>query len=101
MAKEILDIYVEQGYPYNFDIDFNLFDGTDLENDYTCVFYNSSIGSKNYSVVSNTFKLTLSKEDTGKITKNLETYVVYATETATGLTDKLLSGRIILDKKVV
>jgi hypothetical protein len=48
MAKEILDIYVEVGYPYEYLLDFNLFDGTDLENNYTCWFYNKHINSKQF-----------------------------------------------------
>jgi hypothetical protein len=101
MAKEIIDIYVEQGYSYNFDLDFNLFDGTDLEDEYTCYFYNESIGEKQYSAIDNVFKLTLSESDTGKVQANLEEYVVYAIDSSTGSKEKLLSGRIIIDKKVV
>lgn len=100
MAKEIIDIYVEQGYSYNFDLDFNLFDGTDLEDEYSCYFYNKSIGEKQYLVLDNVFKLTLSETDTGKVSKNLEEYSVYARDNSTGTKEKLLSGRIILDKKV-
>ena len=46
------------------------------------------------------YTLTLSGTDTAKLTDNLEEYVVYVTETATGVESKLLTGRIHLDKKV-
>lgn len=100
MAKEIIDIYVEQGYPYSFDLDFNLYDGTDLENDYTCYFYNEYIGTKTYSVLTGKYVLTLTSEDTGKIVNNLSKYVVYTVNNTTSEKDKLLTGRIVLDKKV-
>ena len=100
MAKEILDIYVEAGYPYNFDIDFNTDTGVDLEGDYTCWFENKHIGKKQYSVVDNTFKLTLTSEDTGKLIENLEEYVVYAIQSSNAEPNKLLSGRIVLDKLI-
>jgi hypothetical protein len=100
MAKEIIDIYVEQGYSYNFDIDFNLFDGTDLEDEYTCYFYSTNIGEKEYTLEDNQWKLTLSESDTGKLVKSLEEYSVYAKNNITQLQEKLLSGRIILDKKI-
>lgn len=99
MAKEIIDIYVEQGYPYNFDLDFNLFDGSNLEDDYTCYFYSDSIGTKEYDVEDNIFKLTLSEADTSKLDNNLENYVVYVINTQTSTKEKLLSGRIHLDRK--
>lgn len=98
--KEIIDIYVEPSYSYNFDLDFNLFDGTDLENDYTCYFYSDSIGTKQYATEDNMFKLTLSEADTGKLLNNLEDYVVYAINNLTSEKDKLLTGRIIIDKKI-
>ena len=101
MAKEIIDIYVEQGYPYSFDLDFNLYDGTDLENDYTCTFYNKNIGYKNFTNTGGYFSLVLTFEDTGKIVNNLENYVVYVTKISNSNKSKLLSGRIHLDKKVV
>lgn len=97
MAKEILDIYVEQGYPYDFDLDFNSIDGTDLENDYTCYFVNDSIGSKQFEVINNRYNMVLTSEDTGKLINNLEQYTIYAYEIVTGKKNKLLSGRIHLD----
>lgn len=100
MAKEILDIYVEQGYPYEFSIDLNTTDGVDLEPDYTAYFYNEDIGTKTFEVLANTYRLVLSSEDTGKITENLTKYVVYAVNNSTTEKDKLLTGRIVLDKKV-
>ena len=105
MAKEIIDIFIEEGYPYDFELDFNDVEDADLEDDYSCIFYSSSIGSKSFSVGTNLlgedmYTLTLSGTDTAKLTDNLEEYVVYVTETATGVESKLLTGRIHLDKKV-
>ena len=100
MAKELIDIYVEQGYPYDFTLDFNDTYGNDLENDYTTYFYNKSIGTKSFSVILSAYTLALSAEDTGKISSNLEEYSVYAVNNTTSDKSKLLSGRIILDKKV-
>lgn len=100
MAKEIIDIYIEKGYPYPFDIDFNTEDGLDLESEYTCWFENKDIGLKQFSVIDNTFKLILTQEDTGKLESNLEDYVVYAQKISTSEYEKLLSGRIIIDEKV-
>ena len=97
MAKEILDIYVEQGYPYDFDLDFNASDGSNLESSHTCYFFSNSIGIKQFSIVDNKYNLVLGAEDTGKLVNNLEAYDIYAYETSTGSKIKLLSGRIILD----
>ena len=101
MAKELLDIYVEQNYPYEFTLDFNNSAGTDLEGDYTCTFYNESIGSKTFSVVSDEYYLQLSIADTNSIVNNLEEYVVYVSSNTTVEKYKLISGRIVLDSKVV
>lgn len=98
--KEIIDIYIEPSYTYNFDLDFNLFDGTNLEDDYSCYFYSSSIGTKNYIVEDDIFKLTLSEADTGKLSNNLEEYVVYSQNNNTTEKEKLLTGRIIINKKI-
>ena len=100
MAKEIIDIYIEQGYPYNFDLDFNLFDGSNLEDDYTCYFYSESIGTKQYTTTNNMFELTLSEADTNRLEMNLENYSVYVVNNQTSIEEKLLSGRIHLDKKI-
>ena len=43
MAKEILDIYVEKGYEYEFNLNFNSDTGTELEPKYECWFESSSI----------------------------------------------------------
>ena len=99
MAKEIIDIYIEQGYEYDFVLDYNLASGGDLESDYTCYFHNDSVGTKQFSVISGSYSLTLTEEDTGKITNNLESYVVYVQHNTTQKHEKLLSGRIHLDKK--
>ena len=100
MAKEILDIYIEQGYEYQFSLDFNLFDNSDLESQFTCKFYNSSIGYKTFTNIGSSYSLALTAEDTGKISNNLEVYEVYVTEIATGISSKLLNGRIIIDRKI-
>ena len=100
MAKEIIDIYIEQGYEYEFALDYNDSEGNDLETTYTCYFHNDNIGTKTFSVVANAFTLTLTEEDTGKLENNLEEYVVYTKHNTTQKHDKLLAGRIHLDNKV-
>lgn len=97
--KEILDIYVEQGYPYEFELDFNTADGLDLEGDYNCYFYNETIGSKTFSSNGELYSLILSETDTDKLTTNLQEYVVHVVNSSTSQKDKLLSGRIVVDKK--
>lgn len=94
MAKEILDIYVEKGYEYEFNLNFNSDTGTDLEPEYDCWFESSSIGVKQYTVLDNMFKLTLSATDTNKLTTNLEKYAVYVNNISSGVYSKLLTGRI-------
>lgn len=98
--KELIDIYIEQGYPYDYQLNFDLYDGSDLEGDYNCYFYTKSIGIKQFSAVADIFNLTLTKEDTGKIVTNLESYVVYVIEKSTSEESKLVSGRIHIDNKV-
>lgn len=97
MAKEILDIYIEQGYSFDFDLDYNTYDGQDLEDVNDVYFKNKSIGVKQFSVIDNSLYLTLTKTDTDKLLTNLETYVVYAKDKLTGIDYKLISGRIHLD----
>lgn len=94
MAKEILDIYVEKGYEYEFNLNFNSDTGIDLEPEYECWFESSSIGTKEYTVSENMFKLTLSASDTSKLTTNLEKYAVYVNNISSGVHSKLLTGRI-------
>ena len=94
MAKEILDIYVEKGYEYEFNLNFNSDTGTDLEPEYACWFESSSIGVKQYTVLDNMFKLTLSATDTNKLTTNLEKYAVYVNNISSGVYSNLLTGRI-------
>lgn len=101
MSKEILDIYVEQGYEYIFDLNLNDINDDDLEPLYECYFECNSIGKKTYTIEDNMFKLTLSESDTNKLTTNLEKYVVYAKKIATGKYEKLLTGRIHIDSKVL
>ena len=98
MAKEIIDIYIEQGYEYQFSLDFNLFDNSDLESQFTCKFYNSSIGYKTFTNTGSSYYLALTAEDTSKISNNLEEYEVYVTEINSSISSKLLSGRIHIDK---
>ena len=100
MAKEILDLFIEQNYPYELTLDFNASDGTDLETDYTCTFYSPSIGEKTFSVVTSAYYLELSAIDTNKLTTNMEEYTVYVTKIADSKKDKILSGRIVVDMKV-
>lgn len=99
MSKEILDIYIEQGYEYVFDINLNDINDEDLEPEYECYFESNSIGKKTYTVDTNIFKLTLSESDTSKLAANLEKYTVYAKKISTGKYEKLLSGRIHVDNK--
>lgn len=100
MAKEIIDIYIEQGYEYQFSLDFNLFDNSDLESQYTCKFYNSSIGYKTFVDNGSFYYLALTAEDTNKISNNLEEYEVYVTEIISNTSYKLLNGRIHIDKGI-
>lgn len=100
MAKEIIDIYIEQGYEYPFNLDLNLFNGENLEYENDCYFECVSIGKKQFSVLNDYYTLTLSEADTGKLNNNLEPYTVYIQNTSTQKYEKLLSGRIHLDRKV-
>jgi len=100
MAKAILDISIEQGYPYLFVLNMDDSDGNDLENDYTCWFECDSIGKLQFGVDIDKYSLTISKEDTGRLDTNLEEYVVYTVKTSDGTYDKLLSGRMHIDAKV-
>lgn len=100
MAKVILDISIEQGYPYLFVLNVDDSDGNDLENDYTCWFECESIGKLQFSVDVDKYSLTISKEDTGRLETNLEDYVVYTIKTSDGSYEKLAGGRIHVDKKV-
>ena len=99
MAKEILDIYVEQGFRFIFDMDYNTYDGEDLEDTNDVYFENKSIGKKQFTVLNNTLYLELTESDTNKISSNLESYTIYAIEKLTSIKNKLLSGRIHLDIK--
>lgn len=106
MSAQVTDIYIEQGYPYVFDIDFNLYSGEDLENNYECYFYNSKIGTKQFSKEFNepseqyVYTLELSSTDTSKVITNLTEYSVYAIDNITNKESKLLTGRIHLDKRL-
>jgi hypothetical protein len=100
MAKAILDIYIEQGYPYPFNLDMNDADGVDLEADYSCYFYCVTIGVLPFSVVGNRYELVISGINTAKVISNLDEYVVYTVKTSDSSEDKLLSGRIHSDAKV-
>ena len=101
MAKEIIDIYVEKGYRYEYAIDLNDVSNNDIEGDYDCYFENEYVGKKQFTNISDEYYiLELLSTDTGKITKNLSEYVVYVIEKASGKPDKLLTGRIVLDKQI-
>lgn len=99
MAREVLDLYIEQGYAEDITLDFNLSDGTDLESDYNAYFYNANIGTKQFSIVGSAYYLQLTSEDTGKLVDNLEPYTVYSIKISNGVKDKLLTGRIVLNKE--
>ena len=100
MAKIITDLFIEQGYPYDLNLDYNAADGENLETSYTCYFYSPSIGSKQFSVVNNAYSLTLSKTDTAKLIDNLEEYVVFTVKSSDLSEEKLMSGRIHRDIKI-
>ena len=102
MAKEILDIYVEPGYSYEFNLNFDTVTGVDLEPDYTCYFNCASIGELQFThnTTSKHYELVISEANTAKLLSNLEEYSVYVKKTADNKYDKLLSGRIHTDNKV-
>ena len=102
MAKEILDIYVEPGYSYEFNLNFDTVTGVDLEPDYTCYFNCASIGELQFThnTTSKHYELLISEANTAKLLSNLEEYSVYVKKTADNKYDKLLSGRIHTDNKV-
>lgn len=102
MAKEILDIYVEPGYRYEFNLNFDTVTGVDLEPDYTCYFNCASIGELQFThnTTSEQYELVISEANTAKLLSNLEEYSVYVKKTADNKYDKLLSGRIHTDNKV-
>lgn len=100
MAKEILDIYIEPSYEYEFNLDFNDSDGADLEGYYNCYFKCESIGELQFSVVGTQYRLVISEANTALLTNNLEEYSVYVKNTSSSKYDKLLSGRIHIDNRV-
>ena len=100
MAKLIMDINIEQGYPYDFVLDMNTTDGEDLETDYTCYFECKSMGKIVFPVVDGRYSVTIPKEKTSLLTQSLEDYVVYVVDNTTDEYSKLLSGRIHTDRKV-
>ena len=100
MARTILDINVEAGYPYDFNIDMNDSDGLDMEDDYACYFECDSIGQLQFSVSNNSYALSISKENTDKLLTNMEKYTVYTIKTVGGAYSKLLEGRIHINNKV-
>ena len=102
MPKEILDIYVEPGYEYPFNLNFDTTAGTDLETDYNCYFKCASIGELQFThnATSEQYELTISETNTAKLTSNLEEYAVYVKKIADNKYEKLLSGRIHVDNKV-
>ena len=103
MAKLIMDINIEQGYPYDFVLNMNTTDGEDLETDYTCYFECKSMGRIDFPAVDGKYVLKIPREKTILLTKTLEDYVVYVVkngEPDAGEYSKLLSGRIHTDRKV-
>lgn len=100
MAKAILDLFIEKGYPYVLNLDMNDVNGEDLENDYSCYFENDSIGLLQFTVSDDRYHLEMSETDTNKLTSNLQEYVVYTINTLDSKPAKLLSGRIHIDERV-
>ena len=101
MAKAILDLSMQAGYPYYFALDLNDSDGVDLESEYACWFECDSIGKLQLSVndAGDAYEITISKENTDKLLTNLEEYVIYTVKTSDSAYDKLLTGRIHVDAK--
>ena len=100
MAKAIQDLFINQGYPYDLNIDMQDSDGLDLENDYSCYFECDSIGQLQFDVVDERYELTISAINTRKIENTLEDYVVYILSTSDSVPEKLMSGRIHIDSEV-
>lgn len=102
MAKVIIDIHIEQGYPYTYTLDMNDADGNDLETDYSCWFYSEQTGAVEFDVnpTDDGYNLTLSATDTDKLTVTSEEYVIYTIKTSDSSEDKLVTGRMHIDFKV-
>lgn len=95
-----MDLFIEKGYPYTFNLDMNNTDGADLEGDYYCYFECSSIGKLQFGVANNRYELEISEVNTNKLVNNLEEYVVYVVKKSNSKPEKLLTGRIHVDEKV-
>ena len=102
MAKAILDLSIQAGYPFYFSLDLNDSAGLDLESEYSCWFECESIGKLQLSVNTEgtAYEITISKENTDLLLTNLEEYVIYTIKTSDSSYDKLLSGRLHIDAKV-
>ena len=100
MAKAIQDLFINQGYPYELNINMQDSSGLDLEEDYNCYFECDSIGQLQFSVANDRYELTISAINTSKLSTTLEDYVVYIIKTADSVPEKLMSGRIHIDEEV-
>ena len=100
MAKAIQDLFINQGYPYELNINMQDSSGLDLEEDYHCYFECDSIGQLQFSVANDRYELTISAINTSKLSTTLEDYVVYIIKTADSVPEKLMSGRIHRDEEV-
>lgn len=100
MSNSILDLYISEGYPYQMSVSLNDEDDIDLESNYTCWFNSSSIGTLQFTFVTDRWQLEMSSTDTAKLTDSIEEYVVYAINISSGKKRKLISGRIRVDDKV-
>ena len=81
---------------------FNATNGADLESDYRCFFECKSMGIFMFAVSGSgdRYELEISANNTNKLTTNLEEYVCWVEKISDGKTEKLLSGRIHLDKRI-
>lgn len=100
MGNAILDLFISRNYIFPLSVSLDNEDGEDLESDYTCWFYCESIGSLEFTFVTDRWQLEISAINTNKITDRFEDYVVYAINTSDSKERKLISGRIVLDDKV-
>ena len=102
MARAVLDLSIQAGYPYEITLDMEDYNGNDLEADYSCYFYCESIGTLTFSAnaTNDAWELEISEANTDLLLTNLEDYVVYTIKTSDSKKTKLLEGRIHVDAKV-
>lgn len=100
MGRAISDLNIEAGYPYTFRLDINSSTGDNLEGDYACYFECKSTGKLQFAVVAEAYDIVIPKEKTALMLTNLEQYTVYTVKTSDGTYDKILEGRLHVNKKV-